>query len=231
MAREIAIRWDGNRVTGRWRRPRDAKGPGILLAHGAGTTQDHQSIITLREGPAAYGHPVLMFNYPYTEQGKGRPDRPDVLLACHRAATKWLQQRCDEVVLAGRSMGGRMATHLAAQGESCAGVVLYSYPLHPAGKPEKLRKDHLPDIAVPMLFFSGDKDALALPDLVDDPTGTHGHRHLDSRRRSQLSCAQTVREDAGRRLPRDHRSDVGMGERPVGQPFASRSMILPRRRR
>ena len=148
-----------------------------MLAHGAGTNQDHQSIITLREGLAAHGHPVLTFNYPYTEQGKRRPDRADVLLACHRAATKWLQQRCDDVVFAGRSMGGRIATHLAAEGESCVGVVLYSYPLHPAGKPEKLRKDHLPDIAVPMLFFSGDQDALALPDLVDEwirplPTST-----------------------------------------------------------
>ena len=58
-----------------------------------------------------------------------------------------------------------MASYLAADGDPCAGLVLYSYPLHPAGKPEKLRKEHLADIDVPMLFFTGDRDALARPDL------------------------------------------------------------------
>ena len=139
----------------------------MLLAHGAGTDQDHHSIVRIREGLAARGLPVLTFNYPYKERGGGGPDRQAVLLACHRAAAAWARERYDDVVFAGRSMGGRMATYLAAEGEPCRGVVLYAYPLHPAGRPEKLRKDHLGDIKVPMLFFTGDRDSLARPDLFD----------------------------------------------------------------
>jgi predicted alpha/beta-hydrolase family hydrolase len=165
MARSVVIRWDGGEVSGRWRRPAAPHQTAILLAHGAGTDQYHHSIVRLREGLAERGHPVLTFNYPYTESGRKRPDRPQVLLACHRAAAAWLHVRFPTIVMAGRSMGGRMASYLAADGDPCAGLVLYSYPLHPAGKPEKLRKEHLADIDVPMQFFTGDRDALARPDL------------------------------------------------------------------
>ena len=167
MSRRVIIRWDDRQVTGRWQRPRGATGPAVLLAHGAGTDQDHPSIVRIREGLAAHGLPVLTFNYPYKEAGRGGPDRQEVLLACHRAAAAWVRQRFDDVIFAGRSMGGRMASYLAAEGEPCSGLVLYAYPLHPAGRPEKLRKDHLGEIESPMLFFIGDRDALALPDLVD----------------------------------------------------------------
>ncbi len=71
------------------------------------------------------------------------------------------------LVLAGRSMGGRMGTMLAAEGIGAAGVVSYAYPLHPAGKPDRLRIDHLAAISVPMLFFQGSRDALSRPDLFD----------------------------------------------------------------
>lgn len=69
-------------------------------------------------------------------------------------------------------MGGRMASLLAAEGEPCLGLVLYAYPLHPPGRPEKLRTDHLGDIDVPMLCFSGDRDALARPDLFQKWIGS-----------------------------------------------------------
>ena len=110
---------------------------------------------------------MLTFNYAYAERGQKRPDRQEKLLACHRAAADWLRARDEAVVMAGRSMGGRMATYLAAEGQSCVGLVLYGYPLHPPGRPERLRKDHLADIRVPMLFFSGDRDSLATPGLFD----------------------------------------------------------------
>ena len=123
---------------------------------------------SIRDGLVARGHPVLTFNYPYTEAGRRfPPDRRDILLACHRAAAEWLRDRCSGMVMAGRSMGGRMASYLAAEGEPCDGLVLYAYPLHPAGKPDRLRADHLPEVRVPMLFFTGSRDALALPHLVD----------------------------------------------------------------
>lgn len=175
MSRTVSIPWSGGTVTGRWRKPRTASWPAVLLAHGAGTDQDHHSIVRLREGLAAHGHPVLTFNYPYTERGAGRPDRQATLLACHRGAVDWLSSRTDRIVLAGRSMGGRMATYLAADGLPVDGLILYAYPLHPAGKPDRLRVDHLPRITAPMLFFSGTRDALALPHLVDqwlDPLPT-----------------------------------------------------------
>lgn len=139
----------------------------MLLAHGAGTDQYHRSMITLRDGLAARGHPVLTFDYPYRQAGRGRPDRKDTLLACHLGAYEWLAARFDDIVLAGRSMGGRMASYLAADGVAVKGLVLYAYPLHPAGQPESLRADHLSAVAAPMLFFVGSRDALALPRLVD----------------------------------------------------------------
>ncbi len=164
MIQTVEIPWREGTVTGRL-----AEGGrlGVLLAHGAGTNQDHASIVALRDGLAAAGHTVLTFNYGYTERGGKRPDPQARLLACHRAVLDWFRQQVERVVLAGRSMGGRMGTYLAAEGEDVAGLILFSYPLHPAGKPEKLRKDHLPDIVAPMLFIVGTRDALSRMDLYD----------------------------------------------------------------
>ena len=172
MSRSVQIHWDRGTVGARWRRPRTPSGAAVLLAHGAGTGQDHHSIVAIREGLAARGHPVLTFDYPYREAGRSRPDRKETLLACHRAAHRWLARRAESIVLAGRSMGGRMATHLAAGDEDSAplavgGLVLFGYPLHPAGRPESRRADHLPKVTAPMLFFTGTRDALAQPALVD----------------------------------------------------------------
>ncbi|MDE0168619.1 MAG: dienelactone hydrolase family protein [bacterium] len=164
----MTIAWSGGTVSGRWACPRHPSGRAVLLAHGTGAGQDHPGVTTIRDGLVARGHPVLTFNYPYTEAGRRfPPDRRDVLLACHRAAAEWLRARFPGIVMAGRSMGGRMASYLAAAGEPCSGLVLYAYPLHPAGKPDRLRADHLPVVGVPMLFFTGSRDALALPHLVD----------------------------------------------------------------
>lgn len=140
---------------------------GMLLAHGAGAGQDHPGITALRDGLARRGHPVLTFDYPYMEAGRRFPDRREVLLECHRAAAAWLRRRFPRFVMAGRSMGGRMASYLAAAGEPCAGLVLYAYPLHPAGRPDRPRADHLPEVRAPMLFFTGSRDSMALPEMVD----------------------------------------------------------------
>ncbi|HEX6286819.1 MAG TPA: alpha/beta family hydrolase, partial [Acidimicrobiia bacterium] len=141
---------------------------GVLLAHGAGTDQEHPSMSMLREGLAAGGLRVMSFNYPYTERGSKRPDRQDKLLACHLAAADVLSSEVDRLFLAGRSMGGRMGTYLVAEGLSSAGLVLYAYPLHPPGKPEKLRISQFADVAVPMLFFQGTKDTLSRMDLFNE---------------------------------------------------------------
>lgn len=124
-------------------------------------------MVALRQGLAGQGLTVMTFNYPYTERGSKRPDRPEKLVECHQAAAEALLGDVDRVFLAGRSMGGRMGTYLAAEGYDCAGLILYSYPLHPAGKPEKLRVAHFSDIVRPMLFFQGTRDPLSRMELFD----------------------------------------------------------------
>lgn len=124
-------------------------------------------MVSLRTSLAGSGLTVLTFNYSYTERGARRPDPPGRLLEVHRAAADTFQPMVDRVFLAGRSMGGRYGLYLAADGWPASGVVLYAYPLHPAGKPERLRVDRFPDITVPMLFFQGTRDSLSRMDLFD----------------------------------------------------------------
>lgn len=157
------ITWSGGEVSGRLVGGADV---GILLAHGAGTNQDHPAMQMLRDG-LAVNHTVMTFNYPYTERGAKSPDRAEKLLECHRGAADFFRSRVDRMFLAGRSMGGRIATHLVAEGEPAAGVVLYAYPLHPAGKPEKLRIEHFSEVHLPLLFFQGTKDALSRMELFE----------------------------------------------------------------
>lgn len=147
----------------------EGEGPlGILLATGAGTGQEHDGVAGLRRRLANAGATVMTFEYAYRAAGRTYPDRLAKLLAVHRAAASHLRERVGELlVLAGRSMGGRMSTMLAAENEPCRAVVVYGYPLHPAGRPDKLRVEHLSAVTVPMLLITGTRDALARPDLVE----------------------------------------------------------------
>ncbi|MGH8959573.1 MAG: alpha/beta hydrolase family protein [Acidimicrobiia bacterium] len=165
MARTVRIKAGADSVTGRVEGVGEA---GILLAHGAGTNQDHPVMVATRSALARGGLQVMTFNYPYSEAGRSGPDSTERLLGCHRAALAKLASRCPAgSFLAGRSMGGRMGTYLAAEGADVRGVICYGYPLHPPGKPDRLRTDHLGAIRVPMLFFQGDRDALSRSDLFD----------------------------------------------------------------
>ena len=164
MTETIKVEWDGGEVTARL--AGDGQN-GVLLAHGAGTNQDHEFMVLLRDGLAAAGHTVMTFNYPYAERGAKGPDRPEKLISCHRSAAEALSGSVDNLFLAGRSMGGRIGTYVVAEGMPAAGLVLYAYPLHPAGKPEKLRIDQFPDIHIPLLFFQGTRDALARMELFE----------------------------------------------------------------
>jgi predicted alpha/beta-hydrolase family hydrolase len=172
MSTRTKVIWDTEEVTA----VVEGSGPiGVLLAHGAGTDQHHPMMTGLRSGLARGGHTVMTFNYPYTERGSKRPDRQEKLVACHRAAADHLAAQVEDMYLAGRSMGGRMGTYLAAEGYPAAGLILYAYPLHPPGKPEKLRVDQFTEIAIPMLFFQGTKDALSRMELFEAHIATLPH--------------------------------------------------------
>lgn len=176
MVTNVVIPWSEGEVSGRLAGSGDV---GILLAHGAGSDQDHPLMTGLRDG-LAENHTVLTFNYPYAERGSKRPDRPERLLACHRGAAGHLGSRVESVYYAGRSMGGRMASYLVAEGDRVAGLVLYAYPLHPAGRPEKLRVHQFPEIRVPMLFFQGTRDPMARMDLFEREIAPLGNAQVET---------------------------------------------------
>lgn len=140
----------------------------VLLAHGAGTDCTAPALTVVADALADVGIPSLRFNYPYRDEGRGRPDRPPVLFEATRAAVAELSERTGlpttRLVVGGRSMGGRycsMVVSAEVDPVPVLGLVLLGYPLHAAGKPEKIRDEHFPRITVPTLFVSGTRDSLA----------------------------------------------------------------------
>lgn len=139
----------------------------FVFAHGAGAGQHHPFMAGVSRGLAARGVDVVTFDFPYKRLQKSAPDRPPVLEQSFRdvvaAGRKW--SKAERLFIGGKSMGGRIATHLAAQGlESLSGVVCFGYPLHPPGKPQQLRIEHLPSITVPVLVIQGERDSFGTPD-------------------------------------------------------------------
>jgi predicted alpha/beta-hydrolase family hydrolase len=150
-------------VTARQRRGRT---PGaLLLFPGAGSAASHPSLVAIEQAVAPL--PVRRADFPYRREGRRAPDRAPKLLACVVEEAGLLAEEAhvapDRVVLGGRSMGGRMCSMAVADGLPAAGLVLISYPLHPPGKPEKLRIEHLPQLDLPCLFVSGTRDAFGSP--------------------------------------------------------------------
>jgi len=134
-------------------------------------------------GLVEHGFPVLRFDYPYMERrrldGKRRPpDRAPILENTHHLALTELEARAEgaRILMGGKSMGGRIASHLAARGEACAGLFFLGYPLHPAGKPERVRSEHFPALAQPGLFLQGTRDPLCNLDLLDRALASWGGR-------------------------------------------------------
>lgn len=141
---------------------------GLLLAPGAGASSDHPSLLAVERAVAAVGICVRRMDFPYRLAGRRAPDRAPVLVAAVVAAAQRLAAdlRVDpvELALGGRSMGGRMASVAVAEGLEAASLILISYPLHPPGRPDRLRTAHFPSIRVPCLFVSGDRDAFGAPE-------------------------------------------------------------------
>jgi predicted alpha/beta-hydrolase family hydrolase len=106
------------------------------------------------------------FQFPYSEAKRSAPDRSPVLEATWRAVLASVRDRGVPVLAGGRSMGGRIASQVVAQGEDVAGLALFAYPLHPPGKPEQRRDAHLASIAVPTMFASGTRDTFGTTEAL-----------------------------------------------------------------
>ena len=134
-----------------------------VYAHGAGAGMQHPFIVRTATELAQRGVAVLSFNFPYKEQNRKAPDRPAVLSGCWCDLFGFARTLgYERIAIGGKSMGGRYASMGAADGSlEPAGLVYYGYPLHPAGKPDRLRKEHLGRIRVPQLFMVGTRDKLS----------------------------------------------------------------------
>jgi predicted alpha/beta-hydrolase family hydrolase len=148
----------------------------VALGHGAGGNRQAALLLDFAERLAAGGRQALLFNFPYSEAGRRYPDRPEVLERAIAAVAAYARQKlgAERLVLGGKSMGGRIASQAVAKGVSAEALVFLGYPLHPPGKPEKLRDAHLGDVASPMLFLQGTRDGFARWDLIEQVTGRLG---------------------------------------------------------
>jgi predicted alpha/beta-hydrolase family hydrolase len=151
------------------------KGPlGLVLTPGASARRDQSGLVTIDEAVTNVGLTVERVDFPGPAAGKRRPDSPAVCIETIRIATSELAERLgvptSRVAIGGRSMGGRMCSMAAAEGLKVAALVLVSYPLHPPGRPERLRTAHFPDLDLPCLFVSGRRDAFAAPAELEQET-------------------------------------------------------------
>jgi len=141
----------------------------LILGHGAGAGQTSDFIMSFASGLTARGVDMVTFNFLYREQGRRIPDPNDKLEASYRAVIEAVREQMnsgrDALAIGGKSMGGRIASQVAAAGiGDLAGLVFLGYPLHPPGRPDRLRAKHLSDIKAPMLFVQGSRDAFGTPD-------------------------------------------------------------------
>lgn len=169
----------------------------LLLTPGAGADRNQPALVAIEEAVAPLGVAVERIDFPYRRAGRRAPDKAPVLVAAVREGAAALAAKArvppDRVFLGGRSMGGRMCSMAVAEGLPARGLVLVSYPLHPPGKPDRLRVEHFPGIEVPVLFVSGTRDAFGTPDELAAETvrisapvthrwlegGDHGLRRRD----------------------------------------------------
>ena len=175
----LSITVGGERVSGLLLRPEGAKAL-YLFAHGAGVGMNHPSMATNAEGLAARGIATLRYQFPYMEKGGGRPDSPRIAQATVLAAAGAAGEVAPDLPLfaGGRSYGGRMTSQAQATAPlpGVRGLAFLGFPLHPPGAPGFSRAVHLERVNVPMLFVSGDRDALADADLLKSTVAGLGER-------------------------------------------------------
>lgn len=144
----------------------------VILAHGAGTDMTHPHTRRHATDLAAAGHATALFNFAYSEVGRRRPDPPTRLLSAWTDVINALHPQLGRerrLIVGGRSMGGRLASMLAAQAAQelhIDGIACLAYPLHPPGRPDNLRVDHWPDLTTPILFVTGSRDPMAPAEVL-----------------------------------------------------------------
>jgi uncharacterized protein len=161
----------------------------LLLAPGAGADRNQSALVAIDGAVSALGVTVERMDFPYRKAGRRAPDRPPVLLRSVQDETAALVARSGRpgtsMWLGGRSMGGRICSMAVAEGLPSRGLVLVSYPLHPPGKPDRLRVEHFPALRVPCLFLSGTRDAFGSPAELEAATaaipGPVTHRWVEGR--------------------------------------------------
>ncbi len=140
----------------------------FVCAHGAGGNMNDRAMLGVAKALRAVGLGVVRFNFLYREKGSGGPDRMPKLMECFTAVAERARQelRPARLIIGGRSMGGRAASMLAAEGFDADGLLLLAYPLHPPGQHDKLRDEHLPGIRMPVLCLNGTRDTFCDPPLM-----------------------------------------------------------------
>jgi len=159
---------DRGEVSGVYARPAAADAT-LVVAHGAGAGMEHPFMVGFTRAMNAEGVATLRFNFPYLEAKRRTPDRPAVAISAWDTAFAAATDRAPDaeaVWAGGKSFGGRMASLAVAEGMPAAGLIFLGYPLHPPGKPERVRDEHLYAIRVPMLFLQGTSDPFATPAVL-----------------------------------------------------------------
>ena len=178
-AQAVKIAVGDESVSGLLLRPDGAKAL-YAFAHGAGAGMTHRATESNAQGLAERGIATLRYQFPYREKGSGRPDSPRIAHAAVRAAAAEAARLASDLPLfaGGRSFGGRMTSQAQAEQPlpGVRGLAFLGFPLHPAGKPGIERAEHLSRVQVPMLFVSGERDALAELDLLKRVVAGLGER-------------------------------------------------------
>jgi predicted alpha/beta-hydrolase family hydrolase len=140
----------------------------LALGHGAGGNRKALFLVTLAEALASSGRRVVLFNFPYSERRSRIPDPAETLEATITEVARYAREElgATQLVLGGKSMGGRIASQAVAKGLAADALVFLGYPLHPPGRPERLRDVHLKSVGIPMLFVQGTRDTFARWDLL-----------------------------------------------------------------
>ena len=204
IERTLEFQVNQRRITGLLSSPDESStGAHFIYAPGAGSNLDDPFGQHLSQRLPDSGVALVRFQFPYMEDKKRRPDAPRILEETWGQVINRVRPDAANLIIGGRSMGGRIASHLAAGGASVEGLALFAYPLRPPGGRAKIRDQHLTDISIPTLFCSGTRDAFGTPQELQEaaaktPRSTVKHLEGADHGFSVLKSSGRAREDVWR---------------------------------